>query len=109
MAVGTQFAPAPTFDKEAIQCSRVTVARKIPNTVESTTGDKMAEEIIFSVQESPEGGYEVQALSAPIFTEADTLEELRAAVRDATECHFEEGQRPHLIRLHFVRDEVIAV
>ena len=69
----------------------------------------MAEEIIFSVQESPEGGYEAKALSAPIFTEAGSVEELRSAVRDATECHFEEGKRPKLIRLHFVRDEVIAV
>ena len=60
----------------------------------------MAEEITFSVRESPEGGYEAQALSAPIFTQADNVEELRAAVRDATECHFEEGERPHLIRLH---------
>ncbi len=69
----------------------------------------MAKEIIFSVQESLEGGYEAQALSAPIFTEADNVEELRSAVRDATECHFEVGERPKLIRLHFVRDEVIAV
>ena len=69
----------------------------------------MTEEIIFSVQESPEGGYEAKALSAPIFTEADNLEELRSAVRDATECHFEKAKRPKIIRLHFVRDEVIAV
>ena len=69
----------------------------------------MTEEIIFSVQESPDGGYEAKALSAPIFTEADNLEELRSAVRDATECHFEKGKRPKVIRLHFVRDEVIAV
>ena len=69
----------------------------------------MTEEIIFSVQESPDGGYEAKALSAPIFTDADNLEELRSAVRDATECHFEKGKRPKLIRLHFVRDEVIAV
>ncbi len=69
----------------------------------------MTEEIIFSVQESPDGGYEAKALSAPIFTEADNLEELRSAVPDATECHFEKGKCPKLIRLHFVRDEVIAV
>ena len=69
----------------------------------------MTEEIIFSVQESPDGGYEAKALSAPIFTEADNLEELRSSVRDATECHFEKGKRPKLIRLHFVRDEIIAV
>ena len=72
-------------------------------------GDAMAEEIIFSVQESPEGGYEAKALSAPSFTEADHGEELRSAVRDATERHFEEGERPDPIRLHFVRDEVVAV
>ncbi len=69
----------------------------------------MSEEIIFTVEGSPEGGYEARALSVPIFAEADTLEELRSMVRDAVECHFEEGQRPKVIRLHFVRDEVIAV
>lgn len=58
----------------------------------------MADEIIFTVLDSPEGGYEAQALSAPIFTEADTLEELRAMVRDAVECHFEEGKRPAIIQ-----------
>jgi hypothetical protein len=69
----------------------------------------MADEIIFAVEESPEGGYEARALSAPIFTEADSLEELRRMVRDAVGCHFEEGERPKVIRLHFVRDELIAV
>ena len=69
----------------------------------------MLEEIIFSVVESPEGGYEARALSAPIFTEANSLEDLRVAVRDAVECHFKADQRPKMIRLHFVRDETIAV
>ena len=69
----------------------------------------MTDEIIFSVHESAEGGYEARALSVPIFTEAASVEELRAAVRDAVECHFEEEERPKIIRLHFVRDEVIAV
>jgi hypothetical protein len=69
----------------------------------------MSDEIIFTVQESAEGGYEARALSKPIFTEADTLEELRSMVRDAVECHFEESDRPKVIRLHFVKDEVIAV
>lgn len=69
----------------------------------------MADEIIFAVEESPEGGYEARALSAPIFTEADSLDELRTMVRDAVECHFEEAERPKVIRLHFVRDELIAV
>lgn len=69
----------------------------------------MADEIIFTVEESPEGGYEARALSAPIFTEADSLDELRTMVRDAVECHFEDHERPRIIRLHFVRDELIAV
>lgn len=67
------------------------------------------QEIIFIVEESAEGGYEAHALGHAIFTEADTLEELKAQVRDAVLCHFEEPQRPRLIRLHLVRDELIAV
>jgi len=69
----------------------------------------MTQEIIFTVQESPEGGYEAQALGAAIFTEAETMDELRAMVRDAVDCHFEAEERPEIIRLHFVRDELIAV
>lgn len=65
-------------------------------------------EIIFLVQESPEGGYEARAVSESIYTEADTLEELREMVRDAVACHFENEGRPKLIRLHFVREEVVA-
>ena len=68
----------------------------------------MSAEIIFNVEESSEGGFDTRALTAPIFTQADTLEELRSLVRDAVECHFEESERPKVIRLHFVRDEVIA-
>ena len=69
----------------------------------------MADEIIFEVRESPEGGYEARALSAAIFTEADSLDELREMVKDAVDCHFEEADRPRIVRLHFVRDEVIAL
>jgi len=65
-------------------------------------------EIIFSVQESPEGGYEARALGYSIFTEADSLEELKHNVREAVRCHFEEGQAPPVIRLHLVKDEVIS-
>lgn len=65
-------------------------------------------EIIFLVQEALEGGYEAKALSASIYTEADTLEELKEMLRDAVACHFEEAERPKLIRLHFVREETIA-
>ena len=66
-------------------------------------------EIIFAVTESPEGGYEARALGASIFTEADTLEQLRTMLQDAVRCHFNEESCPRIIRLHLVRDEVIPV
>lgn len=68
----------------------------------------MEKEIIFLVEESPEGGYQARALGHSIFTEADTFEELKAMVQDAVRCHFEETERPRLIRLHFTREEVIS-
>jgi hypothetical protein len=66
-----------------------------------------ASEIIFAVEESPEGGYEARALGHSIFTHADSLEELREMVRDAVRCHFDADSVPAVIRLHFVHDEVI--
>jgi hypothetical protein len=66
------------------------------------------DELIFVVEEAPEGGYTARALGTSIFTEAGTIEELHAAVRDATRCHFDEGTAPKIIRLHFVRDELIS-
>jgi len=66
------------------------------------------DELIFLVEEAPEGGYTARALGASIFTEADTLRELHEQVRDAVRCHFEDGKAPKVIRLHFVRDEVIT-
>lgn len=64
-------------------------------------------EIIFVVEESPEGGYEAKALGESIFTDGDTLEELKQNVREAVRCHFE-ADMPKVIRLHFVKEEVIA-
>ncbi len=66
------------------------------------------EEMIFMVEHAPEGGYIARALGESIFTESDTLEELRSQVRDAVRCHFQEGNGPRIIRLHFVHEEVIA-
>ena len=66
-------------------------------------------ELIFVVEEAPEGGYTARALNAPIFTEADAPAEVPDQVRDAVRCHFDLGRAPHVIRLHFVRDEVIAL
>jgi hypothetical protein len=65
-------------------------------------------EIIFVVEEAPEGGYTARALSASIYTEADNLDLLRDAVRDAVRCHFDADARPRLIRLFRTHEEVIA-
>jgi len=62
-----------------------------------------ADEIIFLVEESPEGGYEARALGHSIFTEADTFEELKAMAIDAVNCHFDTEDRPAMIRLHTVK------
>lgn len=67
-------------------------------------------EIIFVVEEDPEGGYLARALGHSIFTQAGSLDELHDTVRDAVMCHFTEAEsRPSMIRLHLVRDEVIAL
>jgi hypothetical protein len=69
----------------------------------------VSSEIIFLVEESIEGGYEARALGHSIFTGADTVEELREMVRDAIVCHFDEEDRPAVVRLHFVKEELLAL
>lgn len=66
-------------------------------------------EIIFAVEESPEGGYEARALGHSIFTQADSMDELREMVRDAVRCHFDSETMPPVIRLRFEHDEVFSV
>lgn len=66
-------------------------------------------ELIFQVEEAPEGGFTAKALGESIYTQAETYDALKDAVREAVTCYFEEGQGPKLIRLHLVRDELIAV
>jgi predicted RNase H-like HicB family nuclease len=67
-------------------------------------------ELIFEVTQELEGGYVASALGVGVHTQAETLEELREMVRDAVACYFEDrDDRPSLIRLHFVRDEVLVV
>lgn len=65
-------------------------------------------EIVFVVESAPEGGFTARALGQSIFSEADTEAELRVAVQDAVRCHFDEGSEPKVIRLHFVRDELLV-
>lgn len=66
-------------------------------------------EIIFLVEEAPEGGFTARALGESIFTEADDFAALEDNVRDAVRCHFEENETPRVVRLHFTREQVIAV
>ena len=69
----------------------------------------MSSEIIFEVTEAEEGGYCASALGYGINTQAETLSELRTMVRDALACYFDDpAQSPRIIRLHFVRDEVLS-
>jgi hypothetical protein len=67
-------------------------------------------ELVFLVEEDSEGGYQARALGESIFTQDDDLDALRANIMDAVLCHFpEEEKRPQIVRLHQVRDEVIAL
>ena len=67
-------------------------------------------EIIFDVREDEvDGGFTASALGAGIHTQAESLDELRTIVKEAVDCHFDETmESPKVIRLHFVRDEVLA-
>jgi predicted RNase H-like HicB family nuclease len=70
----------------------------------------MAMELIFEVREAEEGGYFARALGHPIFTEAETWEELRRNVLEASALHFEDtATKPRLIQLHYVKDELIPI
>lgn len=74
----------------------------------STSQSKPSKEIIFQVEEAPEGGFTARALGVAIFTEADDLSTLHANIRDAVSCHFEASERPAVIRLHHVKEEVLT-
>lgn len=73
------------------------------NSVNPTMEAEMVE-IVFLVDKDPKGRFAARALDEAIFTEADTVEELHVSVRDAVNCHFDEGQAPKVIWLRFVRD-----
>lgn len=65
-------------------------------------------EIVFLVEDAVEGGLVARALGHSIYTDADSYDELRKQVRDAVQCHFDASERPTMIRLHYVKDEVLA-
>jgi len=72
-------------------------------------GSEMPTEILFLVAESVDGGYEAQAPGYSIYTQAETLDEVRQMAVDAIRRYCDEGDLPRTIRLHMVREEVIAV
>ena len=66
-------------------------------------------EIFFLVEEALEGGYTARAIGESIFTEGDSLDELKNNIREAVQCHFDAPNIPKMIRLHFVKEEIITV
>ena len=66
-------------------------------------------EIVFQVQEAPEGGYTASAVGHNIFTQGEDWEDLKFMLRDAVLCHFDDGEAPRTIRVHLVQNEVILV
>jgi hypothetical protein len=66
-------------------------------------------EVIFLVEDSSESGYEARAIGQSIFTEGETMDELKENIREAVRCHFEEATTPSIIRLHYVKDEMITL
>ena len=66
-------------------------------------------EIIFLVEDALEGGFTAKAVGESIFTEADTMEQIKVNIKEAVECHFDDDKKPKLIRLHMIKEEVIAV
>ena len=69
----------------------------------------MIKEIIFNVTESPDGGYAAQAVGHSIYTQCDEYSELSAILRDAVKCHFNEDELPAVIRMQFIKAEVIII
>ena len=66
-------------------------------------------EIIFVVEEDPEGGFTAKSLGYSIFTEGETLEEVKKNIKDAIDCHFnKEEEIPDIIRLHIVKEEELT-
>ena len=66
------------------------------------------DEIVFEVTQEADGGFTAECLVEPIFTQADSWSELRDAVRDAVRAYYFDGTVPSHIRLHLVRDELLA-
>ena len=69
----------------------------------------MNTEIIFVVEEAAEGGYSAKALGESIFSEGETMQEIKDNVKEAVLTHFDEDKKPSMIRLHFIKQELIKL
>jgi hypothetical protein len=66
-------------------------------------------EVFFLVEEALEGGFIAKAIGESIFTEAETMDELKFNIRESVHCHFDDDKLPKIIRLHLVKEEIISV
>lgn len=67
-------------------------------------------EIIFLINEAVEGGFTARALGESIFTDAETMDELKTNIQEAIECHFDNPtDKPKIAHLHFVKDEILEI
>lgn len=66
------------------------------------------DEIIFLIEEDPEGGYTARAMGHSVFTDGESVPVIKQNIKDAVACHFDEDEKPKMIRLHFVRQEIMS-
>ncbi len=66
-------------------------------------------EVFFLVEESVEGGFIAKALGESIFTQSETMDELKIQIKDAVKCHFDADKLPKIIRLHLVKEEILTL
>lgn len=70
---------------------------------------KVVNEIVFEITQEADGGFFAECLTESIFTQGDTWDELRANVKEAVEAFYFDRPKPAGIRLHLVRDEILAL
>jgi hypothetical protein len=72
--------------------------------------ENVMKEIFFIVEEDPESGYTARAVGHSIFTEAETIKELKTNIKEVLACHFDNpSDMPKIANLHFVKDEILAL
>ncbi len=106
MAAAANPAPAVAVPPQSLCPDRGSIP---PATARLVPLESIMQEILFVVEEAEDGSFRASAAAAAIHTEADTLEELHREIRDAVVCHFDPGEAPPLIRLHHVRQELLAL